>query len=63
MRIVVTLIIALFTSLASLLAHAEERSNYFGPDANAALGAYRGMVEEHAEGIVRELPIIAGTSE
>lgn len=38
-------------------------SSHFGSDARVALGAYRGMVEEHAEGIVRALRIIASTQE
>lgn len=63
MRTAVALIFGLMTSLSLVTAHAEEHSNHFGPDAHAALGAYRGMVEEHAEGIVRDLRIIADTSE
>lgn len=35
----------------------------FGSDARVAIGAYRGMVEEHAEGVVRALRVIASTSE
>lgn len=35
----------------------------FGTDAHVAVSAYRGMVEEHAEGIVRALRIIASTDE
>ncbi len=38
-------------------------SSHFSSDARVALGAYRGMVEEHAEGIVRALRIIANTTE
>lgn len=35
----------------------------FGTDAHVAVSAYRGMVEEHAEGIVRALRIVASTDE
>ena len=35
----------------------------FGSDARAALGTYRGLVEEHAQGVVRALRVIASTSE
>jgi hypothetical protein len=35
----------------------------FSSDARVAIGAYRGMVEEHVEGIVRALRVIADTSE
>lgn len=44
-------------------ARAEESSSHFGPDAHAALGAFRGMVEEHIEGIVRTLRLVAETKE
>ncbi len=63
MRTAVALIFGLMTSFTLLTVHAEENSNHFGPDAYAALGAYRGLVEEHAEGILRDLRIIAETSE
>ena len=46
-----------------LSTRAETSSPHFGPDAHVALGAYRGMVEEHAEGIIRALRVIADTSE
>ena len=42
---------------------AEVPATLFGDDAHAALGAYRGMVEEHAEGILHSLRIIADSSE
>jgi hypothetical protein len=35
----------------------------FGPDAQVALGAYRGMVEEHIEGVARTLRVLADTEE
>lgn len=35
----------------------------FGPDAQVALGAYRGMVEEHIEGVARTLRVLADTNE
>lgn len=36
---------------------------YFSADAHAALGAYRGMVEEHTKGILHSLRLIADSSE
>jgi methyl-accepting chemotaxis protein len=44
---------------AALVSH-EER---FSSDAHAALGVYRGMVEEHIEGIIRTLRVLADTDE
>ncbi|MFN5063067.1 MAG: cache domain-containing protein [Pseudomonadota bacterium] len=35
----------------------------FGPDAQVALGAYRGMVEEHVDGVIRTLRVLTNTSE
>jgi len=42
---------------------AAESAYPFSPDAHAALGAFRGMVEEHIEGVVRTLRVLAETKE
>lgn len=63
MRIAVALLWGCCIALTSRTVLADETANHFGPDAHAALGAYRGMVEEHAEGVIRDLRIIADTSE
>lgn len=63
MRTVISWGIAVFAGLAPIALCAEEPSKHFGPDAHAALGAYRGMVEEHTEGILRDLRIIVDTTE
>jgi methyl-accepting chemotaxis protein len=69
MRTLLTLLTTLILSLFPIRAHSEiapalvGSEAAFGTDAKVAIGAYRGMVEEHAEGIVRALRIIANTSE
>lgn len=63
MRSTILTIVAIFISILPLGARAEETSPHFGPDAWVALGLYRGMVEEHAEGITRALRIIADSTE
>lgn len=69
MRTILTIVTALTLTLFPLRAHSEVAPVLVGPeaafgsDARVAIGAYRGMVEEHAEGIVRALRIIANTSE
>lgn len=42
---------------------AQENSPYFSADAQLALGAYRGIVEEHIAGIRRALKVIADSTE
>jgi hypothetical protein len=44
---------------AALVSHDER----FSHDAHVALGAYRGMVEEHIEGVIRTLRVLADTRE
>lgn len=63
MRLAIVIIVGLLSSLSPWNAEAQEASAHFGADAHAALGAYRGMVEEHTEGIRRSLRIIADSSE
>jgi methyl-accepting chemotaxis protein len=69
MRIILTLVTALTLTLLPAGARAEVAPALvgteaaFGSDARVALGAYRGMVEEHAQGVVRALRVIASTSE
>lgn len=70
MRLILSTI---FGILASVLPISEANAQFvgteiqpspqFGPDAYAALGAYRGMVEEHTEGIQRTLRVIADSAE
>jgi hypothetical protein len=62
MRAAISFVVGLFISVAAVAAQAENNSNHFGPDAHAALGAFRGMVEEHTEEVLRSLRIIADTS-
>jgi hypothetical protein len=44
-------------------ANAVERPSHFGDHSRAALGAYRGTVEEHVAGIRRALRVISATTE
>jgi hypothetical protein len=70
MRLLLT---TLFGILASVVPGIEARAQYvgtevqaspqFGPDAHAALGAYRGMVEEHTQGILNSLRILAASTQ
>jgi methyl-accepting chemotaxis protein len=64
MRGCIVLIATIVASLLPLPVHGEEvSSTRFSEDARVALGAYRGMVEEHISGIRRALRIIADTPE
>ncbi len=63
MRAVILSFVACFVGVLPPSARAEEATGTFGPDAHAALGAFRGMVEEHIEGIVRTLRVVADTKE
>lgn len=63
MRRIVSWCFGIILGLSPLTLQSQEPTKHFGPDAYAALGAYRGMVEEHAEGILRDLRIIADTTE
>jgi hypothetical protein len=40
-----------------------EPTTQFSPDSHAALGAFRGMVEEHVQGVMRTLRVIAESNE
>lgn len=55
--------LSLSTIARADLTRGESLSRHFGPDAHMALGAYRGMVEEHTGGILRSLRIIAQSRE
>ena len=50
-------------ALAAVPATLAGPESRLGPDAQVTLGAYRGIVEEHVEGIVRTLHVIANTRE
>jgi len=63
MRALLLYIVATCVSYLPAAVSAVEPPRGFGSDARAALGAYRGMVEEHVDGIHRELRIIAASSE
>lgn len=63
MRTVVSWWCGIVVGLTPFSLQGQEPSKYFSADAHAALGAYRGMVEEHTEGILRDLRIIADTAE
>ena len=63
MRTAISLFVGLVISCVPLSGRAQENGNRFGPEVHAALGAYRGMVEEHIEGTLRSLRIIAETTE
>jgi len=63
MRALLIILSALFLSAHSPHANSQEQSPHFGPEARAAIGAYRGMVEEHIAGIRRALHVIADSAE
>jgi hypothetical protein len=63
MRALLILISAIFLTTHAPDAQGQEASPHFGPEARAALGAYRGMVEEHIAGIRRALRVIADSTE
>ncbi len=63
MRVLFSVLTALFIGFFSLHVQAQQPSPHFSPDAQLALGAYRGMVEEHVGGILKALRIVATTSE
>ncbi len=69
MRRIISSFVALIIAALPLRAHSDiapalvGSEGSFGSDARVAIGAYRGMVEEHVEGIVRALRVIADTSE
>jgi methyl-accepting chemotaxis protein len=63
MRSIFLTLAGVFMSFLPIAVRAEEASPHFGADAHAALGAYRGMVEEHTEGVLRTLRIIADSAE
>jgi methyl-accepting chemotaxis protein len=70
MRLLLSTVFGILTSVLPIIeANAQfvgteiQTSPHFGPDAHAALGAYRGMVEEHTEGIQRTLRVIADSTE
>jgi methyl-accepting chemotaxis protein len=60
------LLFLLFTALFRIdliQASAQESSPHFSADAQVALGAYRGIVEEHIAGIRRTLRVVADSAE
>jgi hypothetical protein len=63
MRIAFLSFVLSLLACATFMADAQEHATQFGTDSYAALGAYRGLVEEHALGIIRALRIIADTTE
>ena len=69
MRAVFLSLVVLFANLSPQLARSESTAfsiqppASFGPDARVALGAYRGMVEEHTAGILHSLRLIAASNE
>lgn len=70
MRAALTFFISLFVIANPLASHAQAPAfdvhaptPHFSADAHAALGAYRGMVEEHTKGILHALRLIANSSE
>jgi len=63
MRLAITILLTSLLGLFTHTAQCEMPSPHFAIDAHAALGAYRGMVEEHTHGIVQSLRIIAETDE
>lgn len=68
LRIILSLI-SIVTLLTTRNAHAGvpatlvSSESRFGPDAQVALSAYRGLVEEHILGVIRTLRILATTQE
>jgi hypothetical protein len=60
MRILITTLLSLFICAPTL---AEHSSTHFNQDSFVALNAYRGLVEEHIEGVARSLRLIASTDE
>lgn len=63
MRVLLIMCIMFLVGAAPERVWAVPSSRYFSEDARVALGAYRGMVEEHVEGIRRELRTLAESSE
>lgn len=53
----------LATALLPVAIRADESAAAFGHDARTALGAYRGIVEEHLSGVLHALRIIADSTE
>lgn len=62
-KIGVALVFGLAATLLSGRALGEEPAPPFTADSYVALGAYRGMVEEHASGILRSLHVLAESNE
>ena len=62
MRLLILCLFLLFSSSSST-AHAQESSPHFSADAQLALGAYRGIVEQHIAGIRHTLRVIAESAE
>lgn len=63
MRVTTRLLYFLGSLCLLLRIAAAESSSHFGDGARAALGAYRGTVEEHVAGIRRALRVISATTE
>jgi hypothetical protein len=64
MRTVLVLLLGLCGAFSlSMKASAEDRAPTFGPDSSIALNGYRGMVEEHINGVIRSLRVIALSDE
>jgi hypothetical protein len=63
MRTLSVIALTMLLMFSSTNARCENGRETFGADARAALGAYRGMVEEHAEGILQSLHLIAASEE
>lgn len=65
LTILVCTLLSLVVPASPLLfdARAETGSPSFSADSHVALAAYRGMVEEHSEGIIHSLRIIADSAE
>jgi hypothetical protein len=62
MREFIIKLIAVLPLLFSLSAYTENAAPHFSHDSSVALNAYRGLVEEHVDGIVRELNLILKTA-
>ncbi len=56
-------LLVLCTLCLAFQTNAAQGSSHFGGDSRAALGGYRGTVEEHVTGIRRALRIVATTTE
>jgi hypothetical protein len=63
MRVAFLPVVLFILACTPFRADAQRHATQFGIDSYAALGAYRGLVEEHTLGILRALRIIADTTE